>query len=200
MRDLKEGESSVCVPALVVAAELDRWLKSLFAQRICYELYATVTGIPMGDLLLYQRPVDPVLLKRRLVEAFRNRELVALPISPLRLRRSGKSGGSSTSSAAPLPVPLLPDAGEKKNKVEAKKKSEENNKEKKKEPAWVAVKLVDEDGKPIGGTRYRVLLPNGQVRDGKLDSQGHARLEGLTEGSYKISFPDFDSKAWKAGA
>lgn len=194
-RDLTVEETGTCAPAVFILAELDRWLTSLFTRRVCYELYETVTGIQLSGLLLNQRPIDPALLKRRLAEAFHSRELVALPLGPIRRRRSsGHAGGSGGAGPTPIVVPFLPDADEQKTEVK------ENNKKKEKEEelAWVAVKLIDEDGKPVGGARYRVLLPNGEMREGKLDSQGYARVDGIAEGAHKISFPDFDSTAWKA--
>ena len=67
----------------------------------------------------------------------------------------------------------------------------------KKKTAWVEVELVDENGKPAGGTAYRVTLPDGSVSSGSLDEKGFARIDGIDPGSVKITFPDYDKDAWE---
>ncbi|HZI16826.1 MAG TPA: carboxypeptidase-like regulatory domain-containing protein [Myxococcus sp.] len=201
-RDLAEDESSQCVPAVIIVAELDRWLSSLAARRICHELYDTLTGVQMRDLLLYGRAIDPARLKRRLAEAFHDRELVALPLGPIRSQRSGGGGaGGASRPAPPVVVAFLGDQDEQRNQV-ARNKQEDSKSGKERqpeeEPTWVVVELVDDEGKPVSGARYRVILPSGEVREGTLDAQGQARLDGIVEGAYKVSFPDFDAADWDA--
>ncbi len=53
---------------------------------------------------------------------------------------------------------------------------------------WIELQLNDEDGKPIGGAEYEVKLPNGQVRNGKLDQNGTARVENIPPGQVKVFF------------
>ena len=62
---------------------------------------------------------------------------------------------------------------------------------------WVAFALTDEQGNPVAGERYQVRLPNGTVREGQLDTQGQARLEGMASGSYALSFPNLDADDWE---
>jgi hypothetical protein len=38
------------------------------------------------------------------------------------------------------------------------------------------------------------------VREGKLNAQGYAKVDGIVEGAYKISFPDFDADDWEASS
>ena len=57
---------------------------------------------------------------------------------------------------------------------------------------WIAIALVDLEGNPVPGARYRITAPSGRTSDGVLDADGKARLEGLDAGSCKIQFPDFD--------
>ena len=61
---------------------------------------------------------------------------------------------------------------------------------------WVAIELVDEDGNPIAGEKYRVELPDGSVAEGALDAQGHARFDAIDPGSCKVSFPDIHATEW----
>ena len=62
---------------------------------------------------------------------------------------------------------------------------------------WIAFVLTDEQGNPVAGERYQVRLPNGTVREGQLDTQGQARLEGMVSGSYALSFPNLDAHDWE---
>lgn len=63
---------------------------------------------------------------------------------------------------------------------------------------WVAIALVDQDNQPVSGARYRVTLPDGAVREGRLDAGGSARLEDIHPGNCKISFPDYDGDDLRA--
>ena len=62
--------------------------------------------------------------------------------------------------------------------------------------AWIEIRLEDRDGKPVPRARYEVLLDNRELRQGYLDQQGFARLEGLPEGTCKVCFPDYDQSSW----
>lgn len=63
---------------------------------------------------------------------------------------------------------------------------------------WIEINLVDEDGAPVAGEDYRITLPSGDVRTGKLDKNGKAKLDGLAEtGSAKVTFPAIDGREWR---
>jgi hypothetical protein len=55
--------------------------------------------------------------------------------------------------------------------------------------AWIALRLVDQDGKPVGGRAYRVIAPDGVPYDGTLSEDGKAKITGLKAGSCKVSCP-----------
>jgi uncharacterized Zn-binding protein involved in type VI secretion len=59
---------------------------------------------------------------------------------------------------------------------------------------YLEIELTDEDGKAIGGVPYKVTLPNGEVRTGKLDGGGKARIEKVPPGKAQVAF---DLKAKK---
>lgn len=63
--------------------------------------------------------------------------------------------------------------------------------------AWIEVELVDEDGEPVPGERYRITLPDESVAEGSLDEKGKARVEGFEPGNCKVTFPDLDKDAWE---
>lgn len=68
--------------------------------------------------------------------------------------------------------------------------------EKKQEKSWVEIMLVDLDGNPVPGVRYRVTTPDGEIREGTLNEHGQAGYYQIDPGSCKITFPDLDKEAW----
>jgi uncharacterized Zn-binding protein involved in type VI secretion len=49
------------------------------------------------------------------------------------------------------------------------------------------VRVVDDEGNPIKNKPYRLILPNGQVREGTLDGDGKAKLEDIPPGRVKLA-------------
>jgi hypothetical protein len=64
------------------------------------------------------------------------------------------------------------------------------------EKGWIEIELVGEDDKGIPNEPYRIVLPDGTERKGKTDARGLARVEGIKEGTCKVS-PDLDAKSWE---
>ena len=64
-------------------------------------------------------------------------------------------------------------------------------------PAWIEIALVDQAGDPVKHARYRVEGPDGTPYEGWTDGDGIARVDGLKEGTCKISLPDLDAASWK---
>ncbi len=62
--------------------------------------------------------------------------------------------------------------------------------------AWVEVEVVDDRGAPVPYERYHVEVPGGEIRVGWTDANGIARIEGILEGTCRISLPDRDEKSW----
>ena len=74
--------------------------------------------------------------------------------------------------------------------------SEEDKQEKK---HWIEIELKDQDGAPVAGESYRIVLPDGEtLAEGTLDDKGFARLDGIDAGTCKITFPNLDKTSWKA--
>jgi hypothetical protein len=61
---------------------------------------------------------------------------------------------------------------------------------------WVVIEAVDDRGDPVPFVRYRVELPDHQVREGVLDEHGRAELRGVDPGTCAVSFPDLDRREW----
>jgi uncharacterized Zn-binding protein involved in type VI secretion len=58
---------------------------------------------------------------------------------------------------------------------------------------WIDLKLKDDEGNAIGDIKYKVFLPNGEMREGTLDGQGYAKVEDIPPGKFQVKF-DFKSK------
>ncbi len=61
---------------------------------------------------------------------------------------------------------------------------------------WIEIRLVDEEDQPVANEAYRIELPDGTVREGTLDEDGRARVEGIPRGNCGITFPELDEAAW----
>lgn len=55
---------------------------------------------------------------------------------------------------------------------------------------WIEIELVDSKDKPIAGELYRITLPDGKEKEGKLDDNGFARLEDIAPGACQVVFPN----------
>jgi len=53
---------------------------------------------------------------------------------------------------------------------------------------------------PVPFARYRVTLPDGSVREGKLNEEGWARIEGVDPGTCQVTFLDLDAREWRQGS
>jgi uncharacterized Zn-binding protein involved in type VI secretion len=87
---------------------------------------------------------------------------------------SQSSSNASSSNTPPPQVKSPPPTGPKKT--------------------FVAIELKDEAGKPLVGERYVIELPDGSKKQGFLDMNGKARVDGIDPGNCKITFPDYGEK------
>ena len=63
---------------------------------------------------------------------------------------------------------------------------------------WIEIILVDMDGKPIPGVRYKITPPGGMPpQEGRLNEHGQAGYYKIEAGDCKITFPDLDKDAWE---
>ena len=54
---------------------------------------------------------------------------------------------------------------------------------------WIEVVLLDEDRWPVPDEPYSVTLPDGSIREGKLNAKGRVRISGIPEGPCQVKFP-----------
>lgn len=57
------------------------------------------------------------------------------------------------------------------------------------EAPWISVQLSD-DRRGIAREKYRIELPDGTVREEELDGNGFVRIDDISRGICKISFPE----------
>jgi hypothetical protein len=57
---------------------------------------------------------------------------------------------------------------------------------------WIGLKLVDQNGAPVGGRRYRVELSDGTVKSGTLGPTGITAIQGLKPDTCKVYCPYFE--------
>ena len=62
---------------------------------------------------------------------------------------------------------------------------------------WIEIALKDTDGAAVAGERYRIKLPDGSTREGALDANGRARVDGIDPGTAQVCFPEIDADDWR---
>jgi hypothetical protein len=62
---------------------------------------------------------------------------------------------------------------------------------------YIDLVLVDETGTPLANQDYLITLPDGSIRHGSVDSEGQAKVTGITAGLCEISFPNLDAQDWE---
>ncbi|HET8542763.1 MAG TPA: type VI secretion system tip protein TssI/VgrG [Anaeromyxobacter sp.] len=59
---------------------------------------------------------------------------------------------------------------------------------------FVELELVDDEGNPVANEPFELHLANGEVRKGRLDGGGKARVEGVPPGGCRAVFPGFRAR------
>lgn len=90
---------------------------------------------------------------------------------------SGGGGGGSGGGGGKIPVPINPPKPYKPDPAKTH---------------WVEIELVDQDGNPLPGKRYRIKTPENMLSESYTDENGKARLEGIDAGTCEITFPELD--------
>jgi hypothetical protein len=57
---------------------------------------------------------------------------------------------------------------------------------------WIEITLTDAVGLPVAGADYVVRLADGSEKKGKLDAEGHARVDHVAPGEYWVHLPGYD--------
>jgi hypothetical protein len=62
---------------------------------------------------------------------------------------------------------------------------------------WIEIHLVDMEGNPVAGEKYRITDVDGKKHEGSLDQNGRARVNGIRSGSCIVTFLNRDTDAWE---
>ena len=62
------------------------------------------------------------------------------------------------------------------------------------ETAWIEFNLIDDDGQPVADAKYKIKLPDGEIIEGLLDSNGTARCKNIPSGDCVIKFPEYSQE------
>lgn len=54
---------------------------------------------------------------------------------------------------------------------------------------WIEIELLDDNGQPVAGAKYKIELPDRSIHTGTLDQNGRVRYDGILPGSCSITFP-----------
>ncbi len=102
----------------------------------------------------------------------------------------GSKAPTYRNQRAQIPHPKIPTFTQPTHKPKSPK-----NKSK---TSWIEITLVDDEGDPVAGERYRVTLPDGStLAEGTTDDKGFARVSHIDPGICKVTFPNIDGRAWK---
>jgi len=109
--------------------------------------------------------------------------------------RELKTGKYGTSQVKPFTPPEVkpPESTPEDSAPPADEGPEES---KQKKTSWIEIVLVDANDKPVPGEAYKVTLPDNSVKEGTLDANGFARVDGCDPGTCKVTFPKMDGKSW----
>jgi hypothetical protein len=62
---------------------------------------------------------------------------------------------------------------------------------------WISIDLKDKQGRPVPNEAYKVKVSDGTYREGSLDAQGYAKVEGIPPGQCEITFPRLHKTEWR---
>jgi hypothetical protein len=190
-RDVYEDEAVWRAP-LCISEMLGRWILETAARPVLLDLLRELWG---GIEPRLDHPRHWKNLFARLVEEFRRGRLVLIApqldasVPPAKAR----GGGGQQSSLEDV----LAAAKERQSAIKARDEALRAQKLAAKQKTWVGIRLRDEDGNPVPDERYRVVLPDGSVQEGTLNSKGEASFYEIDPGDCQITFPDLDGKEWK---
>jgi hypothetical protein len=178
-RDLREGETAH--PFFLGV----NTLQDPFARRGLADIYQALKGVSPGDL---SSPEKAQLLLRTIQQSIGAGELVSIRAKGIAGKTAQISGGGGSGGAA---------AASSRKPRRSARASSPSSSSSTPEKTWVDIQLVDPDGNPVAGAKYKLKITDGSVRDGSLDGDGRVRVSGIDPGSCTVWFPDYDAKEWR---
>ena len=65
------------------------------------------------------------------------------------------------------------------------------------ETTWIEIQMNDRAGFGVANTKFKLETTDGRIIHGVTDGNGLARVEGITPGNHKITFPDLPQDGFK---
>ena len=97
---------------------------------------------------------------------------------------------------APVEMKIFP--GETETNVATPPVAPRKEKKEDQKSAWIEIVLVDMDGNPMPGVKYRITPPGaGEPKEDFLDEYGRGGYQQIEQGTCKITFPDLDKDSWE---
>lgn len=158
-------------------SSIDGWLKDPLSRQVITEIDESLHGPSRPGAAKADGEALQQALKKRIEDAFKKRTIVGVAVPRNFLTQSPQEQQAAV-AAAPAPPPRPSTA---------------------KQTTWIEIELLDGQNKPVPDQRYRIEVPDGTFREGNLDKQGKARVDGIDPGQCEVSFPDLDGSEW-AGA
>lgn len=140
--------------------------------------FAVVQSVYVGSFTLPKPPIDKIKQTQSSFPAQELGAVIGRPCPP--------PVREETESVQPKPQKAIPPP-----KIAPAKKEEPKKK------TWIEIMLVDMEGKPVPGVRYRITLPSGEITEGTLNEFGQAGVYQIDPGNCKVTFPDLDKDAWE---
>lgn len=166
-KDLYPSEAATCDPARL-AANIDRWLADSLAKQTVLQVYEYLQGPSVINLRQSDNDLQQRSVGRRVEEAFRRREIVALLVTRMNMTQGQETEQERRTAQLAAQIP----------------------RELRRPKTWIEIELIDRQGRPVPKEHYRIELPDGSFEEGLLDSSGRARIDGIDPGVCKVIFPD----------
>lgn len=164
--------SNASVP--VTNQHLDSWLTDSLTKQNLLQIYEHLNGRAPSFQQLSDQGFLEHNLKGRIIEAFKQHELVAVEV----------------------PRSFLTQIVTETTQKEEQRPNKQSNVSKSKQLTWVAISLVDLKGKPVPHEKFKIELPDGTIREDQLDAQGRARIDDIEPGECEVCFTDIDGREW----
>jgi hypothetical protein len=166
--DATRQEREAGDPRDISAEQIDRWIADPSLHSLMLDMCRTL-GLMGHSLDSRWSTQKRQVLRRDFEQALRRKELVAIKLSRARERGAGAAAEAPVTTQPPARAPQPAPIAEK---------------------SWIEIALKDRCGKPVVKERFRIVLPDGSVFEGKLDDNGMARKENIDPGMCTVSFPE----------
>ncbi|MFC1712444.1 hypothetical protein ACFL6S_02180 [Candidatus Poribacteria bacterium] len=95
------------------------------------------------------------------------------------------------------PVSALTSAGASSSAASQKADDDQEATPDERKMDWIEIEVLSDEGIPAADELYQIQFPSGEIRQGRLDQNGFARIEGIEPGICIVGFQNIDTGDWK---